>query len=85
MITIKTFVNLHEAEFAKSRLEAFGIDAFLAGEHSFSLAGAAGYAIGIGLEVDELNAPRALALLNDSEGAPDLALLDDFVPPPAEE
>lgn len=80
MITIRRFSNVAEAGFARSVLEAVGIDAALADENAFTL-GPQYVPWGIRLQVPEPDAERAQRVLDQQEGfAP---LPDDFVPPPA--
>ena len=77
MITIKTYQNLAEAEYAHSLLEAMGIRGFLHGEDAFQT----GLPLtdGVRLQVQEEDAQRALRVLDQREGLTPLP--DDFVPP----
>lgn len=63
MTTIRAYRNLAEAGFAKSLLEAAGIRAALADEHSFSLA--YGAVSEIRLQVDASDCERALKILDE--------------------
>jgi len=83
MKTVKTYSNLAEAGFAHSLLEAAGIPAFMADEQSFSL-GYSTNAIGIRLQVEEVNFERALHVLAEGPDAGGAPLDDPPVPSPAE-
>lgn len=77
MLTIKTYQNLSQAEYAHSLLEAMGIRGYLHGEEAFQT----GLPLtdGIRLQVEEENAAAALRILDQREGLAPLP--DDFVPP----
>lgn len=81
MVTLKTYIDLSQAERDRSLLEAAEIPVFLAGENSAS----AGYGSVLGelrLQVEEADVERARRALDEHEGfAP---LPDDFVPPEGE-
>ena len=79
MKTIRRFSNVAQAGFARSVLEAAGIDAALADEHAFTL-GPQYAPWGIRLQVPDPDAERAERVLDQQEGF--LPLPDDFVPPP---
>ncbi len=77
MTTIKTYLNLSEAEYAHSLLEAMGIRGFLHGEEAFQLANPG--TDGVRLQVEEGDVQKALGILDHHEGLTPLP--DDFVPP----
>ena len=77
MVTIKTYQNLEQAEYAHSLLEAMGIGGFLHGEEAFQTA--MPMSDGIRLQVEEGDAAKALRILDRHEGLTPLP--DDFVPP----
>ena len=79
MLTIRRFSNIAEAGFARSVLEAVGIEAVLADEHAFTL-GPQYAPWGIRLQVPEGDAERAKRVLDQQDGF--LPLPDDFLPPP---
>lgn len=80
MNTIRRFSNVAEASFARSVLEAAGINAVLADENAYTL-GPQFAPWGIRLQVSEPDAERAQRVLDQQEGFTPLP--DDFVPPPA--
>jgi hypothetical protein len=79
MKTIRRFSNVAQAGFARSVLEAAGIDATLADEHAFTL-GPQYAPWGIRLQVPDGDVERAERVLDQQEGF--LPLPHDFVPPP---
>lgn len=68
MITVRTYGNLADAGFAKSLLEAVGIRAELADEHSYALGCGPG-AGGLRLQVEEADVERAQKVLTEGPDA----------------
>ncbi len=81
VITIRTYANIAEAGYAHSLLESQGIQAFLLGEHSYTMETIPALQ-GIRLQVPEPQIEEALSILAGEGFAP---LPDDFVPPDAGE
>jgi hypothetical protein len=79
MTTVRAFLSEAEAALALSRLEAAGIEAFLADAISLAVIGAGTSAVSIRLQVPDEEAERAGRILRGEEGAGPLP--DDFVPP----
>ena len=81
MVTLRTYIDLSQAERDRSLLQAVDIPAFLAGENSAS----AGYGSVLGelrLQVQEADVERARRALDEHEGFSPLP--DDFIPPEEE-
>jgi len=80
MITVATFRNINDADAARIRLAAHGINAVIADE-AFSTVGYGGMVIDIRLQVDDADAERAHTVLAAEATS---ALPDDFDPGPEE-
>jgi len=65
LVTMRTFVNEVDADLAKSRLQAAGIDSMLAGDDCGGMRPSLTWARGIRLVVRSCDAERAAAVLSD--------------------
>ncbi len=77
LVTLVTFSTSWEAQLARARLEAEGIEAVIADEHVARVYGGLGVVGGIRLQVWQPDAARAAAALADSRPLPEIYLVTD--------
>ena len=78
LVTLLTFATAWEAQLARARLEAEGIEAVIADEHVARLYGGIGHVVGgIKLRVWEEDAARAAAVLEARRPLPEIYLVTD--------
>lgn len=78
LVTVETFTSPWEAQLARARLEAEGIDSMVADEHVVRLDWAISNAVGgVKLRVREEDAERALAALQADVALPEIYLVTD--------
>jgi|HubBroStandDraft_3_1064219.scaffolds.fasta_scaffold188436_2 hypothetical protein len=81
MVTVATFTFPWEAQVAKARLDAFGIAAIIAGEHTIRMV-ALSYALGgIQVQVSERDAAAARDVLQHRAQLPEIYLVNTAAPP----